>query len=569
MANEPAPLAVRIGNCFGWHHPRAGSVARLPVVLCAPFGVEALATHLGWRALADQLAASGHDVIRFDYAGTGLSPGEWLEPAALARWQAGIAEAIDALRNRTGAEQVLLIGLRLGASLAAAVAQDRADIAGFVALAPVVSGRRYARELKALAQMQGDAGLCPSGIAVYGYALPPDMMDALGALDLSKLPAPAPRGLVAARTEAEEALGAQWGFGTLPFEGFEAFAENPTHARTPDAVFAEVRAWCATLPAPASLDSADFPPAVFTAPDGHLEESVHFGRQDHLRGILLRPQSPASRVGVVIANAGRNPASGWGRQGMELARKVVAAGHVALLFDLSGIGDSLIPAGVEGEVLYSGTHTRDLLAAVEALRGRLVERFFVIGACSSAYGALQAASEIEGLAGLALINLLRFHWRAGESLDVATAQTNFRPTDAYGRRLFQRETWARLLRGDIAVLPIAKTVLGRVLRRAQQPLFSLLDRLGLRPSREREALGWLEQFDARKVRTLLIHCPEDPGVAEMSAYFGKDAKPLTRLVHVRWEKVEGGDHSFSSVAGRLERDAMLLAEIAAAAQPPA
>jgi len=568
LAAETPARAIRIGSCSGWHHARRGEVVRLPVILCAPFGVEALATHLGWRDLADRLAGQGHDVIRFDYEGTGLSPGDWLEAGAVARWEASIVSVIDAVRTALGADKIVLAGLRLGATLAAQVAQGRQDVAAFVALAPVVSGRRYARELKALAQMQGEAGSSGAGIAVYGYALPQATLDALATLEMSTLKAPAPQGLVAARNEGEAGLAKSWGFKACAFDDFERFAENPTHSQVPEALFKHLAQWCAALEQPAALGTAHFPAAVFTAPDGHIEEAVRFGAQDHLSGVLLRPATPDPRLGVVIANAGRNPAAGWGRQGMELARLAVQAGHVALLFDLSGIGDSLIPPESEGEVLYSDTHKNDLLSAVGALKAQLVERFFVVGACSSAYAALQVAAEIEGLAGLALINLLRFHWRKGESLDVADAQTSFRPTEAYGRRLFQRETWSRLIRGDIAVLPIAKTILGRVANRARQPLLALLDTLGLRPSREREALRWLEALDARKVRTTFIHGPEDPGVAEMTAYFGTDAKLLAPLAHVQWVKIDGGDHSFSSVQGRAIRDKLLLEEMAAV-QPPA
>lgn len=569
MTSEAAPRAVVIGPSFGWHHPRRGEGVRLPVLLCPPLGVEALATHLGWRQLAEKLAAQGHDVVRLDYPGTGLSPGAWPAPEALAGWEASISAAIDTVRRRTGAPRVILIGLRLGASLAARVAAGREDIAALVALAPVVSGRRYARELTALAQMQGKAGESPSGIAVYGFELPGAFLSALEGVDLKALAQPAPRGLVAARTPGEEALAATWQFDAIPFEGFEVFTENPTHSAPPVAVFEHVGAWCAAFEAPAPLSNPVFGPARFEAVPGVQAEAVRFGAAGHLAGVLYEPEGERRNLGVIIANAGRNPASGWGRQGVELASTSARAGYPTLLYDLSGIGDSTRAADDADEPLYSSEHIRDVAAAAAALRARLVDRVMVIGACSGAYAALHAAPEIEGLAGLALVNLLRFHWRAGESLDVATAETAFRPTEAYGRRLFQRETWARLLRGEIAVMPIARTLLQRATRVVRRPALFLLDRLGLRVAPEREAWRWLRALDQRKVRTVLVHCPEDPGVSELTAYFGPEARELKPLSRVSWHRIDGGDHSFSRVEGRAELSALLIAEMQRLDQAPA
>lgn len=566
---ESAPRAVAIGDCFGWHHPRQGEANRLPVILCAPLGVEALASHIGWRDLAESLAAQGHDVLRLDYPGTGLSPGDWLAPHALARWEGSIARTIELVREGTGAARVILIGLRLGACLAARVAAARGDVEGVVALAPVVSGKRYARELTALAQMQGDAGKSPSGIAVYGFELPPALLADLGGIELKSLTTVAPAGLVAARSPAEEALAASWGFAAVPFEGFEAFTENPTHSVPPASVFAQVMSWCAARPDAPALTPLVLPAARFEDPQGTREEAIRFGAADNLHGVLFHKHPGEGRLGVIIANAGRNAAAGWGRQGFELATQTSRAGFPTLLFDLSGIGDSPRAPKAEGEPLYSTEHIRDVVAAARALKTRLIDKVVVIGACSGAYAAIHAASEIEGLAGVMLVNLLRFHWQPGESLDVVTAQTSFRPTDAYGRRLFQRETWGRLLRGEIAVMPIARTLLQRAARVLRRPASSLMDRLGLRIAREREAWRWLRALDQRRVRTVLVHCPEDPGVSEMTAYFGPDARDLKPLHHVSWHRIEGGDHSFSSVEGRAELSALLISEIRKLDQPPA
>jgi pimeloyl-ACP methyl ester carboxylesterase len=569
LAPELRPRPVQIAGNFGWFH--AASATRAPVLMCPPFGVEALASHIGWRNLATRLAAQGHDVLRLDYPGTGHSPGAMKDPDRLARWQTSIAEAVTALRQATGAAQVIVIGMRLGASLAAKALQGRTDIAALVALAPVVSGRRHAREITALAQMQGESGISPGGIVLYGFEIAQDTLENLSTLDLAALPAPAPRGLVCSRGAAEEALASRWGFDQAPFEGFEALTENPTHAKVPEAVFAQVVAWCAAQPAPPRAPAGPaLPPARSVLEEGLVEEAVLFGPEAGLFGVISRPAEPPSPLAVIIANAGRNPASGWGRRGVELARSLACAGHATLLFDGTGIGDSERGPDHPEEVLYAPRQEEDVLAAAHLMLSRGAKAVFIIGSCSSAYSGLHAvhrASALGGhIAGLAMVNLIRFHWRPGESLDVASAQSSFRPTEAYGRRIFQRETWQRMLRGDIALGPIAATLLRRGAAALRRPLVQALAACGLATSREAEAMGWFRTLEARQVRVMMVYSQEDPGLAELAAYFGPEGRRLKALRHVSLHLLDGGDHNFSRVDGRAALTQLLLTQIGRLAQ---
>ena len=66
---------VIFDHCFGWLH-EGEPTAACGVVLCQPFGREAMWVHKGWRVFAEALADSGAPTLRFDYAGTGDSAGE-------------------------------------------------------------------------------------------------------------------------------------------------------------------------------------------------------------------------------------------------------------------------------------------------------------------------------------------------------------------------------------------------------------------------------------------------------------------------------------------------------------
>ena len=102
---------------------------------------------------SDRLAARGLPTLVFDWEGTGDSLGSDRDPDRLAAWEASLAAAVAALRRETGVREIVFVGLRLGATLAARVAAGRDDVAALVALAPVVAGRGWVREQKSLARL--------------------------------------------------------------------------------------------------------------------------------------------------------------------------------------------------------------------------------------------------------------------------------------------------------------------------------------------------------------------------------------------------------------------------------
>lgn len=117
-------------------------------LICYPWGPEYIFAHRALRYLARQLAGRGYNVLRFDYYGTGDSAGEDSE-ARLSGWREDIAAAIGELKDFCDAKAVVLIGLRLGASLAAQVAaSSRKDVAALVLWDPAVSGPEHLQILE-------------------------------------------------------------------------------------------------------------------------------------------------------------------------------------------------------------------------------------------------------------------------------------------------------------------------------------------------------------------------------------------------------------------------------------
>ena len=141
---------------FGWYLQPASGVPwrESAVLLCNPFGYEAMCTHRTYRVLARSLAARGFPVLRFDHAGTGDSEGDDLQPGRVQAWLTGIADAADALRARSGLSTLSLFGLRLGGTLALQAASTRSGVESVATWAPYRAGKDFVREVRAFRMLK-------------------------------------------------------------------------------------------------------------------------------------------------------------------------------------------------------------------------------------------------------------------------------------------------------------------------------------------------------------------------------------------------------------------------------
>ena len=102
--------------------------------------------HRAYRQLALLLTRKGFHVLRFDYVGTGDSSGD-LDDVTATDWMVNVGQAIDELKDLAGLSSVDLVGLRLGALIAAGAAAERDDVDRLILWDPVLSGLAYESEL--------------------------------------------------------------------------------------------------------------------------------------------------------------------------------------------------------------------------------------------------------------------------------------------------------------------------------------------------------------------------------------------------------------------------------------
>lgn len=154
-------------SLYASFHPSqpANVPARTAVLLCNPFGQEAVRLHRFYRVLAERLSRSGVAVLRFDYYATGESAGEDAE-GCLDRWSSDVLTAHRELARLSGARNISWIGARLGGSIALQAAMKLSgSLDRLILWEPVLDGQAY---LMQLAQDHART------IARPGLPLPPD-----------------------------------------------------------------------------------------------------------------------------------------------------------------------------------------------------------------------------------------------------------------------------------------------------------------------------------------------------------------------------------------------------------
>lgn len=193
---------------FAVLHPVEASVRRpIGVVLVHPFMEERQDAHPFLRSISVALADKGFASIRPDLHGCGDSAGDWSD-AEVGGWIDDLVHAAARLRDEAQVGEVVLLGLRYGAALAAAAAA-RAEARGLCLIAPVLRGREYVMDVLR-AYIAGEmvlnkkAGVSREvlmqrldegrSVNLFGYDFTPRQrdgmvaLDALGALAASALP---------------------------------------------------------------------------------------------------------------------------------------------------------------------------------------------------------------------------------------------------------------------------------------------------------------------------------------------------------------------------------------------
>lgn len=548
-------IPVVFDNCRGWLHPGA---SKRGVIVCGAHGFEDLCSRSSMRLLAEEISARGCPVLRFDWRGTADSEGDGEAPHRVATWLGNIGEAARTLVDRTGVEEIVLIGLRLGALLALEAARDILPVR-LVLLAPPASGRALKRELEVMSRIfQGKPGAAEDagfdGVSAAGFRISRATLDDLALVGSRRFSgAQNCRTLIMTQTadssplvDKLRELGAD--VVSEPFEGYAEMMCDPTAALPPAAALKRIADFAvegAERGVSTATDS-DADAAVIAAADWR-EEAAMFGPDRRLVGVFCAPPRGAQdKKAVVFLNSGGVYHIGWARMFVDMARRLAASGVASLRMDMGGVGDSLSPSGPDRAPLYDRGLTRDVEAAIDWLEARGFSEVSLFGACSGAYQAFHAAIEDKRVTKLALVNQPCFvygptyamqieAWRRTKAADIAmklSSAENGGEAEPHGARA--------------VLFKLAKKLVKAGLVQATDATFAIRRRVPALNPVER----WFGELKSRGAEVLLVYSENDPGLAELERHLGDRGRAETPLPGVRRAMIRQADHELTAQSAR-------------------
>ncbi|HEY5312757.1 MAG TPA: alpha/beta hydrolase [Pirellulales bacterium] len=572
---------------FAWLHASQQRVGLdHGVLLCPPIGYEQLHAHRGLRHLADALAGLGLPVLRFDWHGTGDSAGSDADPARCATWVANARDAEAWLRRELGCRRVSVVGLRMGALVAAQALGDR-DIDRFVLWSPVTSGRSYARQMQVVDRTaeasSSDARRAAGDIEAAGFLLTRETVAELSQWNLLQSTVPGRRALIVASDDGPvddrlrarcEAQGIAAEQVVLP--GLTQMLVEPHRNQVPQIAIHTIANWLGTQVCAASASRPALKPAAMAAdsvwlqhdrgmPDSGRsirERTFPIGEPD-LFGILSEPELPNERLPtIVLLNSGSAYRIGSGRLNLVLARALCGIGFRCLRLDLGGLGDSVAADCDDENNPYSAAAFGDIESTLRQLKRRLgVERCVLLGLCSGAYTAFQAAVQLSdpALVESILINPLTFFWKDGMSLDMPSIEQVLKQHRCMARAL-EPEKLARFLTGrtEVGFREAARIVALRLLRQIPMPHATQHEVPAAssaagpgHPTRD-DLPADLARVAAQGRTLAMFFAKTDPGYSILTYRARRQAKRLRRTGRLHLSFISDADHTFSRRGARQE-----------------
>ncbi len=531
-----------------WRLPVLAAAPSRVWVVCPPFAEEEKSAHRTLVELADSLVAAGDAVFFLAYRGTGDSDGDFAD-ASLTAWRQDIAAALAFVRSRFPGNEYGLLGLRLGASLAAQVAAET-EVQNLLLIEPVLRGRSFLMQLGARKKLRaamteqeagGSARETPGEVVeehipdvayedLDGWPLGIQLRDELNTLNLSAVSLHFSGKALVLQVAPREKI-------APPLEQFATALNSRAQVRAvvmpafwnrldlvdSSLLIQAVKGFDFSISPKAKIDSPSLqPPAPSLSIQALTLESAgktivathHPCHQPPVSSLLLLHGWTGYRTG---------PHQMLSRAAKRFAGQV----RSVLRFDFTGRGDS------EGDASLStlATMADDARAAIRFARSQNPQTpVILVGLCSGCEIAFAVADE-PGVAGLVLWSAPVF--AAGQS-EERVARKRSKHLKDYARKLLRPATWGKVLSGRLDVKGIRKVVKqggGEEFKNAET------GEAGHLPP------GWrsdaIQRFGKVRVPSLLIYGTADPTTPEALAWYRGQLR-MTPEVHL----VEGANHSY-------------------------
>ena len=570
---RPLYLDIDRKPIFGFlHEPIGERPSGTGVLLVGPWGWDEVVTYRSRRDWAEDLARAGHLTLRIDLPGAGDSAGSAADDDLVAAWSGAIRAAAAFLRERSGVHRVAVVGLGLGGLSAARAIHDGALVNDLVLWAAPTTGRSWLREMRAFAGMQGERFslngepeprlLSDGWLEVGGFVLSAATIAALETLDATTWSfAGLTRALLLDRDGMAVDKGLRTRLETSGVDvsvasgaGWAAMCADIERHRPPVDVFATVAAFlgaavepepvaAAALPRTTNDDAGHAP--IRVGPDGVRETAITLERPaGRTFGVLAQPAAAIHPdLCAIFLNAGAVRRIGPNRMWVEAARRWAARGIPSLRLDIEAIGDAdgdPAPFADVNAFYRAGLETQ-ITAAMDLLVERGVgRRFVLVGLCSGAYWGFQVAVSDERVVGAVLLNPRALIWDPH-------IFTRLAARDA--RKVLQRDSWGRFLRGQIGprrIAGVGRTVAIRIADGLRRRAARVLP--GANGRRDESVEGLLAGLDRRGAQVALAFSGQEP----LGDHFDDQQLParFRRWPNAAYVRLPGRDHTVRPVVAQ-------------------
>ena len=551
------------GHLFGWLHEPETDALDIAVLVCGAIGIEYVNAHRALRHLADSLAGRGCFALRFDYAGAGDSAQDETDPDRVAQWISSIAAAAHELRARSGCARIAAVGLRFGATLASAAAA-RAGITDIVLWNPVISGRHYLREMRAVAALAGYKVESTAGrLESAGFVYTEQTLRDIQAMDMLALSFDGVRrALIVERDDfgGDPRLGEHLEECAVAHEsqrlpGYERMVCESLFTEVPQQAIDAIGNWLQDGAQPARGTVRAAAPAEAAVGAVELDRCREWPLllgPHKLFGVWCAPSGETRATLLVLLNSGVDHHVGPGRLHVKLARALAAEGFASVRLDIGGVGDSAPPGDADLNRAFPPDAVDELLEVLPELARRCgCRRIALGGICAGAFHAFAVAQrdlEVD-LPEVILLNPVQFE---PERRSIAQGEVDAGRVAAFARRQRRRKL-ARAVPGSAPLVAALRFVRDRLHRATLR----VTGAMRWRAAAGGAATG-LASVHRHGRRVALLVSPADPGVELLQLEAAKLMRNGLREGWIGVEVIADADHVFSSEAARARlRDALL------------
>lgn len=566
------------------HLPTKQALKNYAVLICNPFGYEYTHAHRSIRHLADKLADNGYAVLRFDFHGTGNSDASLHGEHRVASWLEDIEQAVDFLKNKTGASKICLLGIRIGATLAASFTEHHA-VDRLVLWDVCSNGKRYVREMKAVARMAANGSESEKAyIDSAGFIMTRETATDIKNIQLAEQNFQVKskillleRNDLKTNTKLQDALRRQGhSIDQVSMPGYTEMMAEPQDAQVPLESIALINHWLpddsdasAPLTKPRELRLQSTLPTYTEQEGAGISEDIYWGGSKmKLFGILTRPQQTVGKELtplIVFLNSGSVHHVGPNRIYADLSRQLATQGQPCLRMDFSNLGDSVI-GHPENE---NHAYPREFQAEIRSLLNDLKQRYgyrriILSGLCSGAHNAFHAGLQLEEdfkIVESILINPLTFYKNYDNPDLGGNAYSVEKESIQYGESIFDLSKWWKLIKGEADTTTALRFIFKKVAKVISSRFKHMLDLIGL--SHASDLSRDLTQYEKDKRHISFFLAENDIGYNITMTAAKNSVTRMLKNQSMSLYMIKDADHTFSKTPSRQDFIKQYVAHITA------